>query len=399
MNKQIPVLKGARPSLPGDEFGRVSACGLRSEISELGYQRADGQVGIRNNVAVIYTVGCSKFVAQKISDKFENAQLFGRRNSCHEWQPLFDKFVALVKHPNTASALFVGLGCEFNEAPRFVEALKDSGKRVEFVQITDSGGTIKTIQDGTAKLRELIREAEQAPRVPLKISDLVVAMDCAGSDATSGLASNPAVGVASDLLVKAGATVYCFNVDQELVGMEDEYVARAANGNAAAQLRAVMPDCQAPTVSKGNRDGGITTAKEKAIGAFAKAGSSPFMGVVNTFEKPAEPGLYLEVMVPGSFEDYSDPQCAMNMAACGAHVVVETTGIGTVTGGVVAATMKVCANPKTCSLLGDEMDVDASPIMTGDKTIDEVGEEIYSEILAVAGGKQTKSEILGHFED
>ena len=143
--------EGARPSLSRDEFGGVSAYGLGSEISGLGYRRVDGQVGIRNNVAVIYTVGCSKFVAQKISDKFENAQMFGRRNSCHEWQPLFDKFVALVKHPNTASALFVGLGCEFNEAPRFVEALKDSGKPVEFVQITDSGGTIKTIQDGTSE--------------------------------------------------------------------------------------------------------------------------------------------------------------------------------------------------------------------------------------------------------
>lgn len=369
------------------------------ETEILGYKRADGQVGIRNNVAVIYTVGCSKFVAQKISDKFENAQMFGRRNSCHEWQPLFDKFIALVKHPNTASALFVGLGCEFNEAPRFVEALKDSGKRIEYVQITESGGTIKTIQDGTEKLRELIKESEAVPRVPLKLSDLVVAMDCAGSDATSGLASNPAVGVASDLLVEAGATVYCFNVDQELVGMEEEYVARAGHESAAAQLRSAMPDCDAPSVSKGNQDGGITTAKEKAIGAFAKAGSSPFLGVVNSFEKPAKPGLYLEVMVPGSFEDYSDPQCAMNMAACGAHVVVETTGIGTVTGGVVAATMKVCANPKTCAILGDEMDIDASSIMTGDKTIEEVGKEIYEEILAVAGGQQTKSEILGHFED
>ena len=370
---------------------------MSEEIS--GYQRADGQVGIRNNVAVIYTVGCSKFVAQKISSKFEGAQMFGRRNSCHEWQPLFDKFVALVKHPNTASALFVGLGCEFNEAPKLVEEVRKHGKRAEYVQITDSGGTIKTIQDGTEILRELIKEAEEVPRVPLKMSELVVAMDCAGSDATSGLASNPAVGVASDMLIEAGATVYCFNVDQELVGMGKEYVSRAANEEAAEQLRAAMPHITAPAVSKGNQDGGITTAKEKAIGALAKAGSKPIYGVVDTFEKPSQPGLYLEVMVPGSFEDYSDPQCAMNMAACGAHVVVETTGIGTVTGGVVAATMKVCANPKTCALLGDEMDVDASPIMTGDKTIDEVGEEIYDEILAVAGGRQTKSEILGHYED
>lgn len=365
----------------------------------LGYQRPDGQVGIRNNVAVIYSVGCSKFVAQKIASKFEGAQLFGRRNGCHEWKPLFEKFVALVKHPNTASALIVGLGCEFNEAPALAEEIRKHGKRAEYVQITESGGTIKTIEEGTKILRELLQEAQEAPRAPLPLSDLVVAVDCAGSDATSGLASNPAVGVASDLLVEAGATVYCFNVDQELIGMEEEYCSRAVNSAVSEQLRAAIPHVDAPAPSKGNTDGGITTAKEKAVGAFAKAGKSPILGIVDRFEKPKENGLYLETMVPGSFEDYSDPQCAMQMAACGAHVVVETTGIGTVTGGVVAANLKVCANPKTCAILGDEMDIDASPIMTGEKTIDEVGREIYEKILAVAGGQQTKSEILGHFED
>jgi altronate dehydratase large subunit len=365
----------------------------------LGYQRPDGQVGIRNKVAVIYTVGCSKLVANRIAANFEDAQVFGRRNGCHEWNPLFQKFVALATHPNTASTLLVGLGCEFNDAPALMEAIRKHGRRAEYVQITECGGTIKTIEAGRKILQELIEEAKKVPRVSIKTSDLVVAMDCAGSDATSGLASNPATGVASDLLVEQGATVYCFNVDQELVGMEEAYVSRAANEKAANQLRAVMPHVDAPTPSKGNQDGGITTAREKAIGAFAKAGKSPFEGVVKTFEKPTKPGLYLEVMVPGSFEDYSDPQCAMNMAACGAHIVVETTGVGTVTGGVVAATMKVCANPKTCSMLGDEMDIDASAIMTGEKTIDEVGRELYEEILEIAGGKETRSEIFGHFED
>ena len=298
----------------------------------LGYLRPDGQIGIRNNVAVIYTVGCSKVVAQRIAGRFERAQLFGRRNSCHEWQPLFDKFVALVKHPNTASALFVGLGCEFNDAPDLANAVRKLGKRAEFVQITETGGTIKTVEKGTRILKELVEEAERTPRAPLPVSDLVVAMDCAGSDATSGLAANSAVGVASDLLIEGGGTVYCFNVDQELIGMEEEYCARAINDEVREKLRAAIPKIDAPAPSKGNTLGGITTAQEKAIGAFAKAGSSPISGIVDTFEKPEDPGLYLEVMVPGSFEDYSDPQCAMQMAACGAHVVVETTGVGTITG-------------------------------------------------------------------
>ena len=368
------------------------------EIS--GYKRSDGQIGIRNDIAVISTVVCARVVANKIARKTEGVQVFGRRSGCHESKPIFDKFVALGKHPNVAAVLVVGFGCERLEARDLAAEIATSGKPTRYLKIGEQGGTRKSISRGCRLIEELAQEIENVPRVKMPISDLVVAMDCAGSDATSGLASNPAVGAASDLLVKEGATVYCFNVEQELIGMDKEYIARAANKEVAQKLKQILPvGKKAPEPSLGNVNGGITNAKEKAIGAFAKAGTAKLQGVVDTFQKPAKPGLYLEVMVPGSFEDFSDPQCAMQMAAAGAHIVVETTGVGTVTGSVVAVTVKVCANPKTCEMLGDDIDIDAGGIMTGEKSVSQVGKEIYDYVLQVAQGKLTRSEELDHFED
>lgn len=365
----------------------------------LGYRRPGGQVGVRNHVAVIYTVECAKVVAAKIASQFEGTQLFGRRTGCYWSGPIYDKLVALGKHPNVAGALVVGLGCEYIEAPDVAAEIAKSGKPVEHLVITRSGGTVRSVEKGCHLIADMMQEADLAPRVAMDPADLVVAMDCAGSDATSGLASNPAVGAAADLLIHDGATVYFFNVESELIAVGDILAARAVSEQVAEELRAVCPLDGAPAVNLGNSRGGITTYREKAAGALSKGGTAPIKGVIDAFCRPDEPGLYLEVMVPGSNEGESDPQCAMQMAACGAHIVVETTGVGTVTGGVVAPVLKVCANPHTLSLLADDMDVDASPIMAGEETVQQVGREIYDEILAVAAGKRTRTEVLGHFED
>jgi len=364
-----------------------------------GYARPDGQIGIRNHIVVIYSVECAKVVACKIADQFAGIHVFGRRTGCDWSQPIFDKLVALGRHPNVAAVLVVGLGCEYMEAPLLAAEIAKSGKPSKSLVITEVGGTLKGVEAGSRIVKEMLKHVYQVPRVPIQIEELVVAMDCAGSDATSGLASNPAVGVAADLLVQAGGTVYFFNIYKELVGLADVLASRAANQEVADSLRQVVPDIKPPRPDLGNIRGGLTTYREKAAGALAKGGSTPIKGLVNTFQRPGEPGLYLEVLVPGSYEGTSDPQCAMQMAACGAHIVVETTGVGTVTGGVVAPVIKVCANPKTCARLADDMDIDASAIMTGAEDIQEVGERIRQEILAVAAGKQTRAEVLGHFED
>ena len=364
-----------------------------------GYRRTDGQTGIRNHIAVIYTVECAKVVAQKIASQFPRAQVFGRRTGCFWSGPIFDKLVALGRHPNIGAVLVVGLGCEYIEAPKVAARIAQSGKPSEALVITESGGTLKTVDRGARIVSKMLEEIDRTQRVSMPVSDLVVAMDCAGSDATSGLASNPTVGVAADMLVETGGTVYFFNIWQELIGLGDVLASRAVNKQVTEELRQACAKDGAPQVNLGNEIGGITTYREKAVGALTKGGTSQIQGVVKSFDRPEKPGLYLQLMVEGSNEGESDPQCAMQMAAAGAHIVVETTGVGTVTGGVVAPVMKVCANPKTCALLADDLDIDASPIMTGEKEIEEVGREIYDEILNVAAGKLTRTEILGHFED
>jgi altronate dehydratase len=365
----------------------------------LGYARPDGQLGIRNHLAVIYTVECAKVIAARIAQQFPGAQLFGRRTGCMASQPIFDKLVALGRHPNVGAALVVGLGCEYIEAPAVAAEIATSNKPVESLVITESGGTLRSIERGCQLVKEMVQAMEHVPRAAMEPADLVVAMDCAGSDATSGLAANPAVGNAADRLVEAGATVYFLNVWQELLGLGSVLAERAVNGEVAEALRRECRSSGNPTINLGNQRGGITTYREKAAGALSKGGTAPIRGVVKTFERPREPGLYLEVFVEGSNEGESDPQCAMQMAACGAHIVVETTGVGTVTGGVVAPVIKVCGNPKTVSMLGDDIDIDASPIMAGKQTIADVGAALYDEILAVAAGKPTITEVLGHFED
>jgi altronate dehydratase large subunit len=365
----------------------------------LAYRRPDGSLGIRNHVAVIYTVECAKVVAARITAQYPHTQLFGRRTGCFYSGPIRDKLVALGRHPNVAAALVVGLGCEYIDAEEVAAAIAETGKPTASLVIMRTGGTLRSLERGCQLLDGLVQAAHTAPRAPMAVSDLVVAMDCAGSDATSGLASNPAVGAAADLLVDQGATVYFFNIWKELIGVGDVLAARAVSAEVADALRAVCPDEGDPEVNYGNMQGGITTYREKAAGALAKGGTRPIQGVVDTFRRPERPGLYLEIPVADSSEGESDPQCAMQMAACGAHIVVETTGVGTITGGVVAPVLKVCANPDTLALLGDDMDVDASPILSGAKTVAQMGRTIYDEILAVAGGKRTRPEMLGHFED
>ena len=236
----------------------------------LGYVRPDGQMGIRDHLAVIYTVECAKVVAAKIAQQFPGAQLFGRRTGCMASQPMFDKLVALGRHPNVGAALVVGLGCEYIEAEAVAAAIAASGKPAESVVITRSGGTLRSVERGCRLVKGMLQAMGQAPRAPMAPADLVVAMDCAGSDATSGLASNPAVGNAADRLVAAGATIYFLNVWQELLGLGSVLAERAVNERVADDLRRECRAVGNPTINLGNQRGGITTYREKAAGALSK---------------------------------------------------------------------------------------------------------------------------------
>ncbi len=369
----------------------------------LGYRRPDGQLGIRNYVAVIYSTHCSYVVADKLQRMFPGTQLFGYPGGCALRQGPVNKIVALGQHSQYGAALVVGLGCEGADAYMIRDEIAKSGRPVEAIKINECGGDIKTLEAGSRILLKLLQHTSQAERDKMTPADLIVGQECGGSDATSGLASNPITGVAADLLIDAGGT-YMHSEASEMMGCADILAERAINAEAAADVRELIEEAERRSFEAGrfswgygNILGGLTSIEEKSYGAYAKSGTKPLQGVLRTFERPSRKGYWMQAGEPNSGTFHGDPEGINQFAACGAHIGLFTTGCGSTTGGLIPV-IKVIANVNRRQLIADNADLDATPVIEGVKTIQEMGEELYQEILAVAAGKKTKSEIFQHFE-
>jgi altronate hydrolase len=375
----------------------------------LGYRRAAGQVGIRNRLLVLFTVVCAEEVSRRIAYQLDDAVVAGWRD-CMANLGAQRKMVRLAAHPNIGAVLVLSLGCECSDAPAIAEQIRATGKPVELISIQAAGGTRNAIALGV----ETGRVLQQAPveRLEIGLRDLILGVECGGSDTTSGIAANPAVGHAADRVIAAGGAVI-FEETNELLGCEDMLTRRAASPEVAAEILAAIRTArewgartEQRAISAGNIEGGLTTIEEKSLGAVCKAGSSPVVSVLHggEWERPAGPGLHLLAPYYVREEGWtgggtiSDPNGVTELAACGAHVVVFTTGRGTVTGSGIVPVIKVCGNPETYTRMSDNMDVNAGDIVSGERTIAAVGEEILSRICATAAGQPTKAEELGHFE-
>jgi altronate dehydratase large subunit len=373
-------------------------------VDIVGYLRPDGQIGIRNKVSIIFTTDCSRYVAQKLKLLFpEGTQLFGYPGGCALLDGAFHKLIALGTHSSSAAALVVGLGCEGTDAYRVTDAIAASGRPVEAIKINEEGGDLKAIEKGSRILAGLLQAASTFERGPMSPGDLVVGTECGGSDATSGLASNPITGVAGDALIEAGGT-YMVSELSELLGCGDILAARAVDEQAAQDVQEAIAAAEAQSFQGGrfswgygNIQGGLTSIEEKSYGALAKAGSKPLQGILHTYGLPPRKGLWLQVGEPGSGWFHGDPEGINQFAACGAHLALFTTGCGSTTGGLIPV-IKVIANPNRMQLIRDNADFDATPIIRGEASLREMGAALYQEILAVAAGKLTKSEIYGHYE-
>jgi altronate dehydratase large subunit len=370
----------------------------------LGYLRPDGQIGIRNKVSIIFSVDCSRFVAQKLKMLYpEGTQIFGYPGGCALREGPFNKIVALGTHSSSAAVLVVGLGCEGNDAYMVADAIAKTGRPAEAIKINEKGGDIKTIEAGSRILVKLLQYASTAERVPMTPADLIVGTECGGSDATSGLASNPITGVAGDLLVEDGGT-YMHTELGELLGCADILAERAINEQVAQEVRELIGAAERSSFERGrfswgygNIMGGLTTIEEKSYGALAKSGTKPLQGILRKYELPPRKGYWLQLGEPDSRFFRGDPEGINQFAACGAHLAMFTTGCGSTTGGLIPV-IKVLGNIHRMQLIADNVDFDATPIIRGERTIQEMGQELYQEILAVAAGKRTKSEIHGHYE-
>ena len=375
-----------------------------------GWLRKDGRKGIRNTLTVVYLVECAHHVARQITNGFPDSdvQVIGFPG-CYANQYAYDMMERLCTHPNVGGVLLVSLGCEGFDKRGLRETIRESGRPVHTLVIQAEGGTRSTVEAGRKWIEETRKTLDQAETVPFGVEDLVIGTICGGSDGTSGLTANPAIGRAFDILIPQGATGI-FEETGELIGCEGHMAKRAATPELADEIvKCVEKAAHYYTVlghgsfTPGNAEGGLTTQEEKSMGAYAKSGASEIVGLIKPGDLPHRSGLFLMDVVPDGEVRFGFPNIVDNaeiveLIASGSHVVLFSTGRGSVVGSAISPVIKVCANPDTYRRLSEDMDVDAGRILSGGASLDDVGQEIADLTLGLCAGEVSKSEALGHKE-
>jgi altronate dehydratase large subunit len=305
--------------------------------------------------------------------------------------------------------LLVSLGCESFDRADLEEAIRQSGRPVETLVIQQVGGTRKTIEQGRIWIESTLSAMEPVPTTAMAVNDLVIGTVCGGSDSTSGITANPAIGRTFDLLTSQNATAI-FEETGELIGCEHIMAQRAVTDALADELIAVVAKAAKyyatlghGSFALGNAEGGLTTQEEKSMGAYSKSGSSKISGILKPGDVPPVGGLYLLDIVPDGpvrfgFPNINDNAEIAELIACGSHLILFSTGRGSVVGSAISPVIKICANPQTFRRMADDMDINAGRVLEGKATLDELGHEIYDSLIATSRGKQTASEALGHQE-
>ena len=265
---------------------------------------------------------------------------------------------ALCTHPNVGAVLLVSLGCEGFNRHELYEAIQDTGRPLRLIGIQAAGGTRRSVQEGRDWIEATLGALANTPRVPMAPSELMVGTICGGSDATSGLTANPAMGRAFDYLVADGGAAI-FEETGELIGLEDLMAERARTPELGGAIIACVEKAARyyatlghASFAPGNADGGLTTIEEKSLGAYAKSGQSPIAGLIKPGDRPTTGGLYLLDVVPDGevrfgFPNINDNAEIAELIACGSHVILFSTGRGSVVGSAISPVIKVCANPET----------------------------------------------------
>lgn len=370
----------------------------------MGYRRKDGTVGTRNYVGVLSAVVCVNEVVEAIASKVQGAVRFTHHQGCCQ-TPLDigrvnHALIGLGRNPNLHSVIIVSLGCESTNLAEVLEGIQASGKRVEHLVVQETGGAARTTAQGILLAQEMVREASLQQRETFPISKLVMGMKCGSSDTTSGLVPNPAIGVASDLLVEAGGTSILGEVT-EFIGAEHILARHAANEQVAQGIlelvvrmekraMAVGEDIRGGQPTGGNIKGGLTTIEEKSLGAIAKAGSAPIQAVYEYGERPQVKGLVV-MDSPGR-----EPEILTGLAAAGCNVIVFATGRGAPQGFPFVPVLKITGSRTAAEKMSDHIDMNLSAVIDGGDTIPDAGHRILEEVARVASGAMTKAEISGY---
>ena len=366
-----------------------------------GFVRADGRAGVRNRILVVATSDCAEPAARMIAHDMDDVVSVTQHQGCIALETT-TTLVGAAKNPNIFATLLVSMGCEGIEAEPMMSEIEKTGKSVEIVRIQEIGSTRKTVARGREIVQKMLAEAQKQKRETLDLSRLAIGLKCGGSDTTSGIAANPAIGAMADMLVDAGASVVMIE-PIEAIGAEEFLASRAASEPIKKQVlkwisdeekRWTVPGAGTDFMCRGNIDGGLTTLEEKALGAIHKSGHRPIQGVLKNRKGylemvPQGGGFYLQ---EGTHEEIP---AITYMAAAGVNIIVFATGRGGVFGHAICPVVRVTGNPETWARMKEDMDINASTIMEGKESIEGVGRRIRDELVAVASGKLTISEQLG----
>jgi arabinonate dehydratase len=388
----------------------------------MGYLRENGDVGTRNYIAVIATSNCSSHVAAEIAYQMRNVspdthgidgvvaiphqEGCGHSQGEDTWQ-LERTIAGMIFHPNVGAVLMVSLGCEVNQITKYIGTTQlgqqsfRKGKIIVGLEMQSSGGTRRTISEGVAQVEELIKHCRVMKRTPQPISHILLGTNCGGSDAFSGISANPALGFASDLLVRSGGTSVLAEIP-ECMGAEHLLTRRSFDVATGRKVIDVMEWYHQylqrfgggwdDNPSPGNKAGGITNITEKSLGAVAKGGTTALTGVFAYAERVNHKGFVL-MNTPGY-----DPVSLTGIAAGGSNVICFTTGRGSGIGFPIVPVIKISSNSRIASTMEDNIDINAGTIVEGLESRQDVGKRIFEMIRRVASGERTKSEILGHKE-
>ena len=382
----------------------------------MGYRRENGKVGTRNYIGILTSVNCSATAARMIASAFGSEEManypnvdgvvaFVHGTGCgmagqgEGFDALQRVLWGYARNPNHAGIVMVGLGCEMNQIDWLLEAygLKQ-GPLFKAMNIQDTEGLAKTVETGIEMVRAMLPEANKCQREPCPVSELMVALQCGGSDALSGITANPALGYACDLLVAQGGTAVLAETP-EIYGAEHLLTRRACDektGEKLIQLIKWWEDYTARNKgsmdnnpSPGNKRGGLTTILEKSLGAAAKGGTTPLNGVYR-YAEPVTAKGFTFMDSPGY-----DPASVTGQIASGCNLVTFTTGRGSAFGSKPSPCVKIATNTEMYTRLIDDMDINAGAMLTEDLSLEEKGREIYQLLLDVASGRQSKSEAQG----
>jgi altronate dehydratase large subunit len=366
----------------------------------MGYRRPDGRVGVRNLIAVISAMDNTNACANRISDIVAQAvpitTPFGRTQIGHDFEMTLRTLAGIGAHPNVSAVLVLGLSLA--SANSLADRIRPSGKPVEVLGLQETGSTMGLTMAGVRVAADLTVAASEQVREPCDFSNLTVAVECGGSDTTSGIASNPAVGLFADRFIDAGGTVV-LSEPAEFMGAEHILAERAVEPEDGQRIREMVKwfedeaqrngvDMRGTNPTPDNIEGGLTTLEEKSLGAIAKGGSRPIVEVIDYSEQASKRGLVVMNTPSAACESMT------GLLGGGSQMIIFSTGRGNAIGAPISPTVKITGNPYTATAMKENIDVDVSAVISDSEPLATAADRLWDEMLKIAQGKLTRCEVL-----